>query len=107
MEVTQGTTRTLRRVEIGTRSLPDGRHLLVGRDVTDDEGALRADGLIGESIESSWQVAVADILLEAGLERPTSIEQCTGGLHGAHSEHLEPLLHEMQGLARAHPGATW
>jgi ring-1,2-phenylacetyl-CoA epoxidase subunit PaaC len=29
------------------------------------------------------------------------------GRHGVHSEHLGPLLTEMQGLARAHPEATW
>ena len=31
----------------------------------------------------------------------------SGGLHGEHSEHLAPMLEVMQGLARAHPGATW
>jgi signal transduction histidine kinase len=46
MEITQGTTRILRRVEIGTRSLPDGRHLLVGRDVTEDEDFVRTLSLV-------------------------------------------------------------
>lgn len=99
-----GTDESRRRAQAAVDAMWPFTSELLGAD---DEGALRADGLIGESIESTWQVAVADILLEAGLERPTSIEQRTGGLHGAHSEHLEPLLHEMQGLARAHPGATW
>ena len=31
----------------------------------------------------------------------------TEGKVGLHSEHLSYLLGEMQGLARAHPGATW
>jgi ring-1,2-phenylacetyl-CoA epoxidase subunit PaaC len=29
------------------------------------------------------------------------------GRAGRHTEHLEPLLAELQGLARAHPEATW
>jgi ring-1,2-phenylacetyl-CoA epoxidase subunit PaaC len=73
----------------------------------DDEGALRADGLIGGSIETAWRAAVAGTLLEAGLRTPTEADQRAGGIHGTHSEHLEPLLEEMQQLARAHPGASW
>ncbi|PRY00482.1 1,2-phenylacetyl-CoA epoxidase subunit PaaC [Allonocardiopsis opalescens] len=30
-----------------------------------------------------------------------------GGRDGAHTEHLAPLLAELQSVARAHPGATW
>jgi ring-1,2-phenylacetyl-CoA epoxidase subunit PaaC len=29
------------------------------------------------------------------------------GTQGVHSEHMGFLLSEMQGLARAHPGAVW
>ena len=41
LEVTYGTTRSVRRVDVSTASLPDGRHLLVGRDVTEDELLMR------------------------------------------------------------------
>jgi len=30
-----------------------------------------------------------------------------GGRHGRHSEDFEPLWHDLTGLYRAHPGATW
>ncbi|MFI7296951.1 1,2-phenylacetyl-CoA epoxidase subunit PaaC [Streptomyces sp. NPDC050121] len=38
-------------------------------------------------------------------EVPSS--QGGSGRGGAHSEHLAPLLAELQSVARAHPGATW
>jgi ring-1,2-phenylacetyl-CoA epoxidase subunit PaaC len=44
---------------------------------------------------------------EAALTMPPEPPTRSGGLHGEHSEHLAPMLEVMQGLARAHPGATW
>ena len=51
--------------------------------------------------------SVADTLAEATLKRPEVRGYIPEGKHGRHSEHLSYLLGEMQGLARAHPGATW
>jgi ring-1,2-phenylacetyl-CoA epoxidase subunit PaaC len=31
----------------------------------------------------------------------------TGGRRGEHTDALVAMLDDMQGLARAHPGATW
>ena len=72
-----------------------------------DEADLRAQGLVGPSIEVAWHEAVAATLATAGLTAPTEAEQIGGGLYGRHSEHLAPLLDEMQSVARAHPGASW
>jgi signal transduction histidine kinase len=41
LTVSSGATQTLRRVDVSSTVLPDGRHLLVGRDVTDDERLMR------------------------------------------------------------------
>ncbi|GAB2883331.1 1,2-phenylacetyl-CoA epoxidase subunit PaaC [Streptomyces mayteni] len=44
----------------------------------------------------------------AGLRLPASPTPLPGhGRDGGHTEHLAPLLAELQSLARAHPGATW
>ncbi|MEV6116207.1 1,2-phenylacetyl-CoA epoxidase subunit PaaC [Streptomyces sp. NPDC052109] len=44
----------------------------------------------------------------AGLPLPDMTRQTTGsGREGDHTEHLAPLLAELQGVARAHPEATW
>ena len=41
LKVTYGTTQSLRRVDLTATTLPDGRHLLVGRDLTEDEQLMR------------------------------------------------------------------
>ncbi|WP_320782128.1 1,2-phenylacetyl-CoA epoxidase subunit PaaC [Streptomyces sp. CRN 30] len=44
----------------------------------------------------------------AGLPLPEPVPAPAGrGRDGGHSAHLAPLLAELQGVARAHPGATW
>jgi signal transduction histidine kinase len=41
LSVTTGTTQSLRRVDVSSTVLPDGRHLMVGRDVAEDERLMR------------------------------------------------------------------
>ena len=62
-----------------------------------DVPALRAD----------WDTLVNETLAEATLTRPDFQGYITEGKVGLHSEHLSFLLGEMQGLARAHPNASW
>lgn len=59
------------------------------------------------ALKSDWDQLVDDALLEATLQRPKGEGYVTQGKNGLHSEHLGFLLSEMQGLARAHPTATW
>ncbi|CCK31972.1 phenylacetic acid degradation protein PaaC [Streptomyces davaonensis JCM 4913] len=44
---------------------------------------------------------------EAGLPMPAFRPSPGSGRDGEHTEHLAPLLAELQSVARAHPGATW
>ncbi|MGW8747683.1 1,2-phenylacetyl-CoA epoxidase subunit PaaC [Streptomyces sp. NPDC055794] len=54
---------------------------------------------------------VADVLRQvteaAGLPLPVYRPLPGSGRAGEHTEHLAPLLTELQGVARAHPEATW
>ncbi|MEW2264141.1 1,2-phenylacetyl-CoA epoxidase subunit PaaC [Streptomyces sp. NPDC047853] len=54
---------------------------------------------------------VADVLRQvteaAGLPVPVYRPLPGSGRAGEHTEHLAPLLAELQGVARAHPEATW
>ena len=59
------------------------------------------------ALRPAWDAIVNDALAEATLTRPNFHGYVTEGKLGLHSEHLSYLLGEMQGLARAHPGATW
>ncbi|MGK9463272.1 1,2-phenylacetyl-CoA epoxidase subunit PaaC [Streptomyces sp. G6] len=54
---------------------------------------------------------VSDVLRQvtdaAGLPLPVCRPLPGSGRAGEHTEHLVPLLTELQGIARAHPEATW
>jgi ring-1,2-phenylacetyl-CoA epoxidase subunit PaaC len=54
------------------------------------------------------RVELESLVAQATLALPDDPPHpATGGRRGAHSEHLDHLLSEMQCVARAHPGAQW
>ena len=46
-------------------------------------------------------------LAEATLRVPEEVAYRTGGKKGLHTEHLGPMLAEMQYLQRVYPGQQW
>lgn len=60
------------------------------------------------AFKEEWKKLVTETLEEATLEVP-DFEQymATGGRKGLHTEHLGPLLAEMQHLRRSYPDAVW
>ena len=70
---------------------------LVAAGVAPDRAALKAN----------WDALVARVLKQATLPVPEKRYMQTGGRTGQHTEHLGPMLAEMQVLARAHPDAVW
>jgi ring-1,2-phenylacetyl-CoA epoxidase subunit PaaC len=54
-----------------------------------------------------WEGVVGDVLAEATLQIPEDPYQRGGGRRGFHSEHLGPLLAEMQWMQRSYPGLRW
>jgi ring-1,2-phenylacetyl-CoA epoxidase subunit PaaC len=54
-----------------------------------------------------WHKVVGDVFHDAGLQIPDDPYQRGGGRRGFHSEHLGPLLAEMQWMQRSHPGLEW
>ena len=73
------------------------------------EELLIADGLIVNpcTIRDAWSDTVNGGLDRANLRRPDGPWMQRGGRGGHHSEHLGPLLAEMQHLQRSNPGARW
>ena len=73
------------------------------------EVALAQQGVIPEAalLQARWQQEVRQGVQDAGLLLPASVAYRTGGKQGLHSEHLGPLLAEMQYLQRAYPGQQW
>jgi len=75
--------------------------------VAEDAAVAAGAGVDVCSLRAAWDAIVNETLSEATLVRPQVRGYVPEGKHGRHSEHLGYLLGEMQGLARAHPGATW
>ncbi|MFC5218322.1 1,2-phenylacetyl-CoA epoxidase subunit PaaC [Streptomyces coerulescens] len=50
---------------------------------------------------------ISQVTAAAGLPMPVYRPLPGSGRDGEHTEHLAPLLAELQGIARAHPEATW
>jgi ring-1,2-phenylacetyl-CoA epoxidase subunit PaaC len=59
------------------------------------------------TLRAAFDANIAPVLAEAQLELPQAFHAAGGGRRGRHSEHLAPLLAELQVLARQHPGASW
>lgn len=59
------------------------------------------------SLREPFDASIGPILAEAELDLPAAFTSSGGGRRGRHSEHLGPLLAELQVLARQHPGASW
>lgn len=76
---------------------------------SEDEAVFVAEGLLPDrtALAADWRGRIDATLAEAGLPPPAPVRQILGGRAGHHSEHLGPLLAEMQFLPRAYPDARW
>ena len=70
---------------------------------------LVADGVAVDpaTLRPAFDQRVETVLRQATLTVPRRRAAPGGGRRGAHTAALAPLLAELQGLAREHPGATW
>jgi ring-1,2-phenylacetyl-CoA epoxidase subunit PaaC len=59
------------------------------------------------TLRQPWEHEVFAGLREATLRVPDETAYRTGGKRGLHTEHLGPMLAEMQSLQRAYPGQQW
>lgn len=78
-------------------------------DAADLDPALVDSGVAVDpaTLRPAFDRRVAEVLTEATLHLPEVAAAVSGGRHGRHTEHLDALLGQLQGLARAHPGAAW
>lgn len=70
---------------------------------------LAAEGIAVDprSLRDAWEAEVFAGLNEAMLSVPGESAYRTGGRKGLHTEHLGPMLAEMQYLQRVYPGQQW
>lgn len=73
------------------------------------EIALAEEGIAVDPrhLRPEWEAEVFAGLADASLTVPAEAAWRTGGKQGLHTEHLGPMLAEMQYLQRALPGLTW
>jgi ring-1,2-phenylacetyl-CoA epoxidase subunit PaaC len=58
-------------------------------------------------LKAVWLAEITDALAAAELNVPQEQPYRTGGKQGLHTEHLGPMLAEMQYLQRCYPGQQW
>jgi ring-1,2-phenylacetyl-CoA epoxidase subunit PaaC len=58
-------------------------------------------------LHEGWHARFAALLQAAGLPVPGPSKYQSRGRNGVHSEHMGPLLAQMQVLQRAYPGGRW
>lgn len=102
-----GTDESRRRMQAGLEDL----WMYTGEmfEIDDADRAMIDAGIAVDPapLKSKWEATIARVLGEATLDRPKGIWMSTGGRRGHHTEHLGPMLAEMQSLHRAYPGAKW
>ncbi len=76
-------------------------------DDIDREAAAQGVGVLAADCRPAWDATVRETLTQATLTLPAPTGFVSTGKRGVHSEHMSYVLGEMQGLARAHPGAQW
>lgn len=75
----------------------------------EDEAALVESGVAADpaALHAGWTATVRSVLARATLSWPTGTFMHRGGRTGRHTEHLGPMLAQMQHLPRTYPGASW
>ena len=107
-------------VRLGDGTEESHRRVQAGLDAVWPYAAelFETDELLGRCVEAGvavdpaplrerWDGTVDAVLADAGLVRPVTTWQPSGGRRGVHTEHFGYLLAEMQHVARSHPGASW
>lgn len=77
-------------------------------DGVDEMMLAKGNGADLLSFKDEWKKLVEDTLTEATLTVPDWNQfMMTGSRNGMHTEHLGPMLAQMQFLRRSHPDADW
>jgi ring-1,2-phenylacetyl-CoA epoxidase subunit PaaC len=76
-------------------------------DAVDAHATRTGLGPAGAELRADWHDEMAQILGHARLAVPAASAFRSTGKRGVHSEHLGPLLAELQHLQRAYPGGVW
>ncbi len=59
------------------------------------------------ALQPCWQKQIEELLEKLSLPLPQGSQTRCGGRRGQHTEHLGPMLKDLQRLQREHPGLQW
>lgn len=78
-------------------------------EADDIDLALSEEGIAVDprTLRDAWEAEIMAGLKDAALTVPEEAAYRSGGRHGLHTEHLGPMLAEMQYLQRVYPGQQW
>lgn len=76
-------------------------------DALDDDLIAQGVAVDPRELKAVWLAEISDALAAAELNVPPEQPYRTGGKQGLHTEHLGPMLAEMQYLQRCWPGQQW
>ncbi|AVO49079.1 phenylacetate-CoA oxygenase subunit PaaI [Melaminivora suipulveris] len=102
-----GTDESRRRMQDALAQLwPYSAELFDG-DAVDEAAHASGLGPRWADLQGEWQGEMQAILAAADLSAPQTTAFRSTGKRGVHSEHLGPMLAEMQYLQRSFPGGVW
>jgi ring-1,2-phenylacetyl-CoA epoxidase subunit PaaC len=102
-----GTPESHRRIQAALDELWGYTPELFAGDAIDETMAQRRIAPQLKDVHTSWRDEVFALLAQATLVIPAEDWRADGGRDGLHTEHMGPLLAEMQVLPRSHPGLNW
>ncbi|WP_288820492.1 1,2-phenylacetyl-CoA epoxidase subunit PaaC [uncultured Leclercia sp.] len=78
-------------------------------EADDIDLALSEEGIAVDprTLRDAWEAEIMTGLKDAALAVPEEAAYRSGGRQGLHTEHLGPMLAEMQYLQRVYPGQQW
>jgi len=102
-----GTEESTTRMKAALETLWPYTAELFDSDAVDQAAAKAGLGPASSEIRDQGQAEMGEVLSEAGLAIPEATPFVSDGKRGRHSEHMGPMLAEMQYLQRAYPGGVW
>ena len=90
-----------------TQAAVDALWPYTGEMFEPEDPALEGVAVDGAALRDGWRRTVETVFAQATLAVPAGSWMHRGGRTGRHTEHLGPMLAEMQHLQRSHPGAKW
>jgi ring-1,2-phenylacetyl-CoA epoxidase subunit PaaC len=102
-----GTDESHRRMQAGLELVWPYVAELFDADMVDADLVAAGVAVDPSTLHDAWYETVLDVLTRATLTEPVQPAEIGRGRRGEHTAALSELLDEMQGLHRAHPGATW